>query len=47
MSDINPDRLHTLGLPLSNGRKPEKEPDEYIDRYGRTESERQDDDRER
>lgn len=37
MSRINPDRLHTLGNPLSNGRKPKNDKDEYIDRYGRTE----------
>lgn len=35
---INPDRLHTLGLPLSNGRKPEREDNEYINRYKRTEN---------
>ena len=44
MSDqrINPDRLHTIGLPLSNGRKPELKDDRYEpkDKYGRTEYER-------
>lgn len=37
MSRINPDRLHTLGHPLSNGRKSKEDKNEYIDRYGRTE----------
>lgn len=41
---INPDRLHTLGLPLSNGRKPETEDDEYLDRYGRIEPDQEVDD---
>lgn len=39
---MNPDRLHTAGLLLSNGRKPEKDGgNKYVDRYGRTERERE------
>lgn len=41
--DINPDRLHTLGLPLSNGRKPDcddREKYELRDRHGKTEYDR-------
>lgn len=40
---INPDRLHTLGLPLSNGRKPENNDDDRYepkDKHGRTEHDR-------
>lgn len=43
MSRINPDRVHTIGLPLSNGRKPKRDEDdkyEPVDRYGKTEHEK-------